>query len=241
MRAVAPCPQAVRFLYCVLGKQNGPLELIAAAKAKAQKLGEVERVYQILRDWLITAKLVPGEFISEQDLAIQCRTSRTPVREACTRLMQDKWLSRIPRKGFLVTPISVRDIIDMYEYRKLLECFAAEKVAKTATCEQVEELRSIVAPERTAHAELIDILRANTEFHRQLSQLAGNQRVSSQLNLTLGYVSRLDTLCTQTVPGWIGHGAILDALDLRQPAEARRAMEEHIDSSKDKMIELFSR
>jgi DNA-binding GntR family transcriptional regulator len=39
----------------------------------------VERVYRILRDWLITAKLPPGEFLSEADLAERCGTSRTPV------------------------------------------------------------------------------------------------------------------------------------------------------------------
>jgi DNA-binding GntR family transcriptional regulator len=215
--------------------------LIPVTKAKAQKLGEVERVYWVLRDWLITARLAPGEFLSEQDLAVRCRTSRTPVREACTRLMQDKWLSRIPRKGFMVTPISVRDIIDMYEYRKLLECFAAEKVAATATPEQIEELRSIVAPESAPCANLADILRANTQFHRRLSELAGNERVTSQLQLTLGYVSRLDTLCTQTVPGWIGHADILTAIETHQAAEARNAMEAHIDSSRDKMINLFGR
>lgn len=215
--------------------------MITATKAKAHKLSEVERVYQILRGWLITAKLAPGEFLSEVELAVKCRTSRTPVREACTRLMQDKWLSRIPRKGFMVTPISVRDIIDMYDYRKLLECFAAEKVAETATPEQIEELYSIVAPETAADAALPDILRANTEFHRRLSELADNQRVASQLNLTLAYVSRLDTLCTQTVPGWIGHADILRALETHQAPEARRAMEEHIDSSRDKMINLFGR
>jgi DNA-binding GntR family transcriptional regulator len=215
--------------------------LITATKAKAHKLSEVERVYQILRGWLITAKLAPGEFLSELELALKCRTSRTPVREACTRLMQDKWLSRIPRKGFMVTPISVRDIIDMYDYRKLLECFAAEKVAETATREQIDELYSIVAPETAPDAALPDILRANTEFHRRLSELADNQRVASQLNLTLAYVSRLDTLCTQTVPGWIGHANILRALEMHQVPEARRAMEEHIDSSRDKMINLFGR
>src|SRR6516162_10898184 len=106
-------------------------------KAKANKLGEVERDYRILRDWLITAKLPPGEFLSEADLAERCGTSRTLVREACTRLMQDKWLSRIQRKGFMVTPISVRDIIELYEYRKLLECFTAERVAESASREQV--------------------------------------------------------------------------------------------------------
>ncbi len=207
--------------------------------SKSRKLGEVERVYQILREWLISAKIAPGEFLSEQDLAARCRTSRTPVREACTRLMQDKWLSRIPRKGFLVTPISVRDIIELYEYRKLLECFAAEKVAQTASREQLEELSLIVAPEVAPTASLDVILRANEKFHRRLSEFASNQQVVNQVSLTLSYVSRLDTLCTQTVPGWIGHGEILRALQAHQPSEARQAMALHIDLSRDKMIKLF--
>jgi len=192
-----------------------------------------------LRDWLITAKLPPGEFLSEADLAERCGTSRTPVREACTRLMQDKWLSRIRRKGFLVTPISVRDIVDMYQYRKVLECFAAERAAQTAGSEQISELRGLVAPENDPEAELADILRANEVFHRRLSEMTGNERVVSQLSLTLAYVTRLDTLCTQTVPGWIGHSDILRAIGAHQPADARRAMEVHIDDSRDKMIKLF--
>ena len=210
------------------------------ARAKANKLGEVERVYRILREWLITARLPPGEFLSEADLAERCGTSRTPVREACTRLMQDHWLTRIRRKGFMVTPISVRDIVDMYDYRKLLECYAAEKLAQTASHDQLKELAAIVAPEKDPAASLDQILLANQAFHRRLSELAGNQRVTSQLSLTLGYVARLDTLCTQTVPGWIGHADILRAIERREPVEARLAMQVHVDASRDKMIKLFS-
>jgi DNA-binding GntR family transcriptional regulator len=213
--------------------------LATITKPRVSKLGEVERVYRILREWLITAKLPPGEFLSEADLAERCGTSRTPVREACTRLMQDKWLSRIRRKGFLVTPISVRDIVDMYQYRKVLECFAAEKAAQTASAEQISELRRLTAPENDATADLQEILSANESFHRRLSELAGNQRVVNQIALTLAYVTRLDTLCTQTVPGWIGHSEILRAIEAHQPAKARRAMEIHIDESRDKMIKLF--
>src|ERR1700730_10051019 len=148
-------------------------------KAKAQKLGEVERVYWILREWLISAQLAPGEFLSEQDLAVRCRTSRTPVREACTRMMQDKWLSRIPRKGFMVRLISVRDIVELYEYRKLLECYTAEKVAHSASREQLAELGQIILPETSASAELNEILRSKERFHIRLSEIAGNQRVVS--------------------------------------------------------------
>ena len=209
-------------------------------RAKADKLGEVERVYRILRDWLITAKLPPGEFLSEADLAERCGTSRTPVREACTRLMQDHWLTRIRRKGFMVKPISVRDIVDLYEYRKLLECYAAEKVAQNASHDQIRELIAIVAPETDPDATLEQILVANQSFHQRLCELAGNQRVLGQLNLTMGYVARLDTLCTQTVPGWIGHAEILRAIERREPAEARLTMQVHVDASRDKMVKLFS-
>jgi DNA-binding GntR family transcriptional regulator len=43
------------------------------------------------------------------------------------------------------------------------------------------------------------------------------------------------------VPGWIGHADILRAIETHQTAEARSAMEAHIDGSRDKMINLFSR
>jgi DNA-binding GntR family transcriptional regulator len=209
-------------------------------RSKAQHLGEVERVYRILREWLITAKLPPGEFLSENELAVRCKTSRTPVREACTRLMQDRWLSRIPRKGFMVTPLSVRDIVEMYEYRKLLECFAAERVAESASLEQIAELQAIVAPETNPASELPEILEANAKFHLRLAEMAENQRVLAQVTLILGYVRRLDTLCTQTVPGWIGHAAILRAIEEHNPVEAREAMAAHIEVSRDKMVRLFS-
>jgi DNA-binding GntR family transcriptional regulator len=205
-----------------------------------KQASEVERVYNTLREWLIAAKLRPGDFLSEAQLAENCRTSRTPIREACSRLAQDKWLSLIPRKGYLVTPISVRDIVELYEYRKLLECFAAEKVAQSASREQIAALQAILRPETGAKANLARILAANQEFHQRLAEFASNQRVIHHLALCLGYVRRLDTLCTQTVPGWIGHGDIIDALEARKPMRAKQAMAVHIDLSRDKMIKLFS-
>ena len=208
--------------------------------AKAAKASEVDRVYQTLREWLIQAKLRPGEFLSEAQLAERCRTSRTPIREACTRLAQDKWLSLIRRKGYLVTPVSVRDIVELYEYRKLLECFTAEKVARSASYEQIAELKTILSAESDRRSPLGPILAANEKFHWRLAEFASNQRVIHHLALCLGYVRRLDTLCTQTVPGWIGHGDILDALEARKPVRARQAMALHIDLSRDKMIKLFS-
>jgi len=212
----------------------------AKSKPKAPPEGDVERVYRQLREWLITAQLPPGQFLSDAVLAEKCNTSRTPVREACSRLSQDKWLSLIPRKGYLVKPISVRDIVELYEFRKLLECFAAEKVAQAATPESITQLKTIVAVENDGRPDLKRILVANEAFHLRLAEIAGNQRVVDQIRLALGYVRRLDTLCTQTVPGWIGHREIIRAIERRKPGEARKAMASHVELSLRKMIRLFS-
>jgi len=208
-------------------------------RKKAEREGELERVYRTLREWLIAARLRPGEFLSEVELASQCRTSRTPVREACGRLAQDNWLVRIPRKGYLVAPISVRDIVELYEFRRILECFSAEKVALSARRDEIEELRGLVRVESDPQAGLQEILASNQAFHLRLAQLAGNQRVVDELRLSLGYVQRLDTLCTQTAPGWIPHTDILSAIESHRPQEAHQAMAIHVDTSRDKMIKLF--
>jgi DNA-binding GntR family transcriptional regulator len=208
-------------------------------RTKFEQESEVERVYRTLKSWLVEARLAPGEFISEADMAVHCKTSRTPVREAFSRLSQDGWLTRIRRKGYLVTPISVRDIMELYEYRKILECFTAEKVAQSANRAQIEELVSIVSVESEPGADLSAILAANSAFHVRLAELSANQRVLSQLSLVICYVRRLDTICTQRVPGWVGHEELLRALKEHQPEGAKQSMARHIDHSRDKMLRLF--
>jgi DNA-binding FadR family transcriptional regulator len=204
---------------------------------KTNKLGEVERVYRILRDWLKAAKLPPGEFLSEIDLAERCGTSRTPVREACTRLMQDKWLSRIRRKGFMVTPISVRDIIDMYEYRKLLECSSAEKVAR-----RPKDKSKSGAPSSPGNQSGGGLTRYSAGQWRVPSAVGGTCRQPAGNHPT----EPDPRLCDS--PGYALHPnrARLDWAWRHSsiyrdppPAQARQAMQVHIDDSRDKMVKLF--
>jgi DNA-binding GntR family transcriptional regulator len=209
------------------------------SRGQASKQGEVERVYLQLREWLMDAVLPTGEFLSEPDLAKRCATSRTPVREACMRLLQDGWLSRYPRKGFLVTPISVRDIVDLYQYRKLLECFAVEKAALSASAEQISELKTLLSQEGIADADTDAMVLANETFHLRLAVIAGNDRVLDQLRLTLHFARRLDTLYLRLDRNWIAHGDILAALEHHSGAEASKAMAAHLDHSQDCLVKLF--
>ena len=155
------------------------------------------------------------------------------------RLLQDKWLSRFPQKGFLVTPISVRDIIDLYQYRILLECFAVAKVAPSVSPEQLAELRSLLAVEGDPKAKTAAMVQANEAFHLRLAALAGNERVLHQLGLTLAFARRLDTLYMRVDRMWIAHGDILAALEHHHGEAARQAMAAHLDHSRDCLVKLF--
>jgi DNA-binding GntR family transcriptional regulator len=214
-------------------------ELKAGPAVEASTKGEVDRVYQMLKDWILKCDFQPGSFLAEVDLARRCETSRTPIREACNSLSKEGWILRIRHKGYMIPAISIRDIVETYEYRKLLECFNARKAAHTATAEQIAKLRLILEVENRPKALPAEILAANDAFHMGIAEITPNLRVLDQMHLTLDYVHRLDVLSTQRDTGWIPHGEILAALEAHKSALASMAMAAHIDHSRDRMLRLF--
>ena len=208
-------------------------------KVGSEREGEVDRVYRMLKAWILEAKLRPGDFLSEVDLARQCETSRTPIREACNLLSKEKWIQRIRHKGYVIPPISIREIVEVYEYRKLLECFCAERAAATATPDEVKALREIIAIEDRLDLDIAEFLKANHQFHLRLGEIARNQRILDQLVLTLEYVHRLDVLSTQRDNRPVLHREIMQAIEARNVGGANHAMAEHIGASRDRMLRLF--
>jgi DNA-binding GntR family transcriptional regulator len=159
----------------------------------------VDRVYLLLKSWILNCRLRPGDFLPEVEVAEQCKTSRTPIREACNRLAKEKWLSKIQNKGYIVTPISIQDIMEVYQYRKLLECFTAERTARVVSPEEIAVLRTMIDVESNPNAKMSEVIEANDAFHSAIGRLAQNQRILDQLGLILEYVHRLDVLSVRRV------------------------------------------
>ena len=205
-----------------------------------EKEGEVGRVYRLLKSCLIECDFAPGELLAEVKLARRCNTSRTPVREACNRLVQEGWIVSLRNRGYQVTPVSIKELFETYEYRKLLECFTAEKAAHIATSAQLIHLRDLVMIETDHTAEVGKIIESSDAFHIAVAEIAGNNQVTAHLRATLERQYRLDRLSTQKERSWIPHGEILAALEARRPSEARLAMATHIDYARDRMLRLFA-
>jgi DNA-binding GntR family transcriptional regulator len=181
----------------------------------------------------------PGAFLSEPELAARCNTSRTPVREALGRLVQDGWITSIHRKGFRVRPISFKDISEVYTCRALFEQYAAERAAKTETAEQFAAIEQILDMESQPDIQTTELVTTNDLFHMTLAEMTGNERIITQMRLVMAHVRRLETMSPVLSPEQVTHRAILDAITARDGPLAHALMGEHISFSLECMIRSF--
>lgn len=205
--------------------------------APTEARGEVERVYRMLREWIITAELAPGSFLSEMDMAERCGTSRTPVRGALNRLSQDGWVNSIHRKGFQVQPITLRDINELYTYRRLFERFAGERAAASATAAHIAALRRIVDLEQRPNASMTELAALNEQFHLAIAERTENERIIGQMRLVMAYLRRMDSIVF--VVDKVSHSEILEAISTHDGERASSLLSEHIEYSLNEMLHLF--
>jgi DNA-binding GntR family transcriptional regulator len=191
----------------------------------------------MLREWIITAELAPGSFLSELEMAERCGTSRTPVRGALNRLSQDGWVNSIHRKGFQVHPITLKDINELYTYRRLLERYAGERAAANATAAHIAAIKRIVDLEQRTDASMTELAALNEQFHLAIAERTDNERIIGQMRLVMAYLRRMDSIVF--VVDRVSHSEILDAIEARDGARASFLLGEHIEFSLNEMLRLF--
>ena len=150
-----------------------------------------DQVYETIRRDIITCALQPGQQIVQPVLAEKYQTGVTPIRDALHRLVQEGLVQAIPRFGYIVAPITLSDVAEIYELRSILESAAARQAALRAPQEQLDgivELADIVHVYQD-HDSYLRFLESNTQFHRMVAVAAGNQRL---VELDLTFARRTD-------------------------------------------------
>src|SRR5262249_28470794 len=135
-----------------------------------------ERAYLDIRGRIVAGEYPPGAPLSESALTRVVRASRTPIREALCRLLEEGYVERVPGRGFQVSRITVRLVQDTFEVRRLLEGTAAARAAEVAARETVSRLRHL-APVPFVAGDLGAAKRAekaNAEFHLAVAEASGN-------------------------------------------------------------------
>src|SRR4030081_1745390 len=105
-------------------------------------------------------------------------SSRTPVREAALRLQEDRLLRIVPNRGYFVSPITLQELTDIYEYRAAVECAAAELASCNATVSEL--LQKLIELSETSYQtdsieSYMEFIEADTIFHVGIARLSRNQ------------------------------------------------------------------
>ena len=176
-----------------------------------------EQVYETLRRRILAREHGPGEKLSLHELAAELGVSRSPVHHALTRLVSEGMLSVKARRGYFVTPVTRRALLEGYDVRLALESHAADVAVDTASDEQIAGLRARLdaTADAISHEEWDT---ANAAFHETQVDLAGNDLLSRfyrelSINLMMqvirgGRLERGEYLVTE-------HRAIVEGLEAR--------------------------
>ena len=155
---------------------------------RADNSSLVNDIYVSLKQDILWLRLKPRTTLTESELAEIYKTSKTPIREALSMLVRDELVSVFPRKGYMVTEVSLTDMRDMHQYRYILENANLVYAVKHATKEQLARLDELAEQDRYYTEDEPHFSKeviSNNAFHFYLAEMTGNRILVKQLTDTL--------------------------------------------------------
>lgn len=211
----------------------------------------VERAYDEIKDGILSSSLVAGQLLKGPDLAALFAMSRTPVREALSLLAKEGLVTSLPRTGYLVSSVTVEDVREIFELRFHLEGVAAQLGATRASPTQlanfelidaeVRDLAEGLAPDDPRTVRLA--ITTNRRFHLAVASLARNNRLYEIIRLLHDEGERIQSLDPhlRRVAFLAGaHVDVLDALRQGRAALARKAMQDHMRQTQQRILDSMT-
>lgn len=199
--------------------------------------------YEMLKNAIMAGELTPGEPLVEVELADWYNVSRTPIREALTRLEQDGLVRRGDR-GLIVRENSPEEILDIYESRIVLESKAAAVAAERRTSLDLMSMRR--AGERVHRDDDVDahvVAERNRQFHRTVWRASHNESLIDlleRLNMHLGrYPATTLAFPGRTASSQQEHMELIDAIEARDEALAADIATRHFTAARDIRLRLW--
>ena len=208
------------------------------ATATAAARGKLtDRAYRYLRDGILSGDLPPGTVLAETELAETIGGSRTPIRQALGRLLQEGLIEIGPRRQSVVRGFTPEHRREMVLLREALESVAVRRACEVMEIGQIDELRILLIRQRRAAAagandEFLDL---DEQLHLKIAEGARLPILHAFLSQLRGFVRvarsgppRPPAALAQIVDE---HERLLDALESRDVDAALRALTEHLERS----------
>lgn len=193
-----------------------------------------DQVYDALKDAIISVRLPPNTAISENRICRHVGVSRTPVRAAIIRLVEEDLIDVYPQQGSFVAPIRLSGIRDFHFSRKALEIAVIRETAKIWTPDLSIRSRALIEEHRLAikAGDEDAFHRLDESFHEVFSATLGLMGVWQTIRgarVRMDRVHRLGIADGRMPVVVEEHAAIIDALDVGDADLAAARLEYHID------------
>jgi len=198
-----------------------------------------KKVYRILKERIIKGDLTQGGKLFEAKIAEQLGVSRTPIREAIKGLAAEGLVKMTPNQGVVVINVSIEDLQEVLQTRRVLEGFAASVAAKKINQEEIAKLEEMIKkmsmiiskpkPDVVAYGEL------NAEFHNLILKVCANKRLMEICHNLSSADHRFRIRSLRSNPGRLKcslkeHQDIIEALKRKDAEQAERLSQIHINN-----------
>src|SRR5262249_30912861 len=122
----------------------------SASRRRLSRQSPPDAAYEAIKHRIITCKFKPGECITQASVSALLCLSRTPIHQAIDRLMLEEMVEVIPRKGVIVKPVILQDVMQMIDVRLTNEVYCAGLAASRADDTHIENLLGIIDRARKA-------------------------------------------------------------------------------------------
>ena len=197
-----------------------------------------EEAYQQIKGFILRSEIYPRQKIIIEDLSKQMGISRTPIREAMSRLVKEGYVNQILNRGFFVKEITVKEVEELYGAREALEPYLAEEAARRVTHKEVQELERLLKEygEYVERRPIRGRRLLDLGFHTKVAEIAGNSYLQAVLDEVFERIVLKQRIAVGQLDrgrdAFLQHRSILAAIRDGKPKDARREALYHVRKSK---------
>lgn len=190
--------------------------------------------YDAIKQAILAFRYKPGDALVEAELSKQLNISKTPVRDALTRLEREGLVTKVAYTGTYVSEITSQSVMEVFEIRAVLEGLAARQATSAFTIADLALAGQLLTRQADllAKGDLSGASEANRQFHSLIVQRSNNQYLSSMLANLDAHIQRYRVLSKAQRGAQSTsvqeHQRVLDAIRAGDAAGAESAMKSHL-------------
>ena len=209
-------------------------------------MNKTEIIYKKLLDDILKGGFYQGQRLIEKELIDRYKISKTPLREALTRLERVGLVQRNINRGFLVKRILRKDAEEIYELREIIDGFSVRKITENITEEKIQKIEKIIHDmELCIRDKKTDkYIKDDKYFHTVLNKLSGNKRlieIMQNLNYQISILLKTSIKLPERGinASFSEHKMIFKAILNKNSIKAEDVAKKHIRKTKKAVLEYF--